>query len=183
MLPAPEAEIRERAATPVAEKIVHTALAQIGTIYDPGYFEIAYPNGDLPADKGVCTDVVIRSLRAAGHDLQKLMNEDMSKNFGKYPTRYGLGRPDSNIDHRRVPNQLVFMKRFARDLPMSTADTKSWLPGDIVYWKMSPSLDHCGIVSNKRNSYGLPLLIDNAGTCVEEDALTRWAIVGHFRYP
>lgn len=183
LLPAPESEIRERAHTPVAEKIVRAALAQIGTIYHPGYFDIAYPNGDLPVNRGVCTDVVIRSLRAAGHDLQKLIHEDMSQNFGKYPARYGLRRPDTNIDHRRVPNQIAFMKRYALDLSWATTDTQLWLPGDIVYWKMSPSLDHCGIVSNRRNPSGLPLVIHNAGTCVEEDALTCWAIVGHFRYP
>ena len=107
---------REKAPSVAAEKIVAAALAQLGTEYRTGYFAIDYPNGDLPADQGVCTDVVIRALRGAEWDLQQLMHEDMKKRFGEYPKRYGLTRPDRNIDHRRVPNQIVFMDKFAMKL-------------------------------------------------------------------
>ncbi|MDQ2985904.1 MAG: DUF1287 domain-containing protein [Armatimonadota bacterium] len=172
---------REQAPNPGAEKIVASALAQLGTKYQPGYFAIDYPNGDIPIGQGVCTDVVIRSLRGARRDIQQLMHEDMKKRFGEYPTRYGLTRPDRNIDHRRVPNQIVFMEKFAKKLSTNTSDGRDWLPGDIVYWKMSPAMDHCGVVSNRRNSRGLPYVIHNGGSCVEEDALDRWPIVGHYR--
>lgn len=175
--------VREAPANEAARKIIDSALNQIGTTYSTGYVAIDYPEGDLPTDRGVCTDVVIRSLRAAGHDLQELIHEDMSAHFGLYPKRYGLTKPDPNIDHRRVPNQLVFMKRFAQVLPIDVSNPKSWLPGDIVYWKMSEKLDHCGIVSSLRNGEGLPYVIHNAGSCAEEDLLTRWEIVGHFRFP
>ena len=174
---------REAAPDEMAQKIVDGALAQLGTTYTTGYFSIADPNGDLPPDKGVCTDVVVRALRAAGHDLQQLMHEDMKRNFAKYPKRYGLSKPDPNIDHRRVPNQITFMKRFAEDLTIETDDPSQWLPGDIVYWKMSPTMDHCGIVSNRRNAKGLPYVIHNGGPCREDDALDSWEIVGHFRFP
>lgn len=174
---------REAAPDETAQKIVDGSLAQLGTKYTTGYFDIEYPNGDLPPDQGVCTDVVVRALRAAGHDLQKLMHDDMKRNFSKYPTRYGLSKPDPNIDHRRVPNQITFMKRFAEELTIETYDPDEWLPGDIVYWKMSPTMDHCGIISNRRNAKGLPYVIHNGGPCTEDDALENWEIVGHFRFP
>ena len=174
---------REAAPDKTAQKIVDGALAQLGTKYTTGYFQIDYPSGDLPSDQGVCTDVVVRALRAAGHDLQKQMHEDMKRNFAKYPKRYGLSKPDPNIDHRRVPNQITFMKRFATELTIETDDPDEWLPGDIVYWKMSASMDHCGIVSNRRNARGLPYVIHNGGPCREDDALDNWEIVGHFRFP
>jgi uncharacterized protein YijF (DUF1287 family) len=107
----------------------------------------------------------------------------MKANFSKYPTRYGLNKPDKNIDHRRVPNQLVFMSRFAEKLTNKTDNPRQWLPGDIVYWKMTEKLDHCGIVSNKRAADGLPYVIHNAASCAEEDALDRWQITGHYRFP
>src|SRR5687768_9589025 len=97
----------ETAPDATAQSIIDGALAQLGTKYTTGYFSIDYPNGDLPPDQGVCTDVVVRALRTAGYDLQKLMHEDMKANFGKYPKRYGLSKPDPNIDHRRVPNQIT----------------------------------------------------------------------------
>lgn len=180
---APSSPVREQPRDATAGKIVDSALSQVGTTYFPGYVAMDYPNGDLPTDKGACTDVVIRALRAAGQDLQELMHKDMSAHFSLYPTRYGHSKPDPNIDHRRVPNQLVFMRRFAQSLTTEVSSPEPWQAGDIVYWKMSEKLDHCGIVSNLRNDRGLPLVIHNASSCVEEDALTRWKIVGHFRFP
>jgi hypothetical protein len=170
-----------------AEMIVAGAKAQAreGALYTPGYFRIPYPNGDLPRDKGVCADVVVRALRCAGHDLQKLVHEDMAANFSAYPQRWGLPAPDSNIDHRRVPNLMTFFRRHALTLTTDTGPGTRpiWQAGDIVCWKLDNGLDHCGIVSDHRNAAGLPLVIHNMSKCAEEDCLTRWRITGHFRYP
>lgn len=168
-----------------AEKIVNGAKSEAirGVRYDPSYVSIAYPKGDVPADRGACTDVVIRALRSAGYDLQKLMHEDMKAHFGLYPRKWGLRRPDPNIDHRRVPNQMVFLKRFGTELPKSIAveDLKTWRPGDIVYWDLCNG--HTGIVSNTIGSRGVPLVIHNLCVATEEDCLDSWPIIGHFRYP
>jgi uncharacterized protein YijF (DUF1287 family) len=144
-----------------------------------------YPGGDVARDHGVCTDVVIRSFRAAGYDLQKLIHEDMKSHFSAYPRNWGLTRPDTNIDHRRVPNQMVFFRRFGKTLPLGTtgAPAATWQPGDVIYWKLNSGLDHCGVVSDTRNKAGLPLVIHNLGRTAEEDVLTAWKITGHFRYP
>ena len=170
-----------------ATKIVAGARAQIGIGYDPAYVSIAYPDGDVPKDRGVCTDVVVRGLRRAGYDLQRLIHEDMRRHFRAYPRNWGLRKPDPNIDHRRVPNQIRFLERHGLSLPRGAstpAARASWKPGDIVYWKLDGGgLDHCGIVSDRRGASGLPLVIHNLGGCVEEDCLTRWKITGHFRYP
>ncbi len=150
--------------------------------YTPGYFRIGYPNGDLPSSQGVCTDVVIRSFRNAGFDLQRLIHEDMRKHFSQYPRRES--KPDSNIDHRRVPNLVHFFGKFGRKLPTSVVGTQlaTWKAGDIVFWKLNNGLDHCGIISDTRSRKGLPLVIHNINRTTEEDVLTTWKIVGHFRY-
>lgn len=171
-----------------ATKIVLAARKQIGTAYTQDYFSLKYPNGDPPKDRGACTDVVIRALRSTGHDLQKLMHEDMKKNFSKYPSRkkWGLTRTDKNIDHRRVLNQMTFFKRFGRELTKETTSKSraQWRAGDIVCWDLNGNnLTHTGIVSDKTNAQGWPLVIHNLGGCREEDALTAWKIIGHFRYP
>ncbi len=118
----------------VASKIVRASHAQMGTTYDGTYRVISYPNGDVSRDKGVCTDVVVRALRGAGYDLQKLMHEDMKKNFRLYPQKWALPKPDKNIDHRRVPNQMKFFARFGQTLPLGVngSTLKSWQPGDII---------------------------------------------------
>ena len=171
----------------VAGKIVEAAKAQAReeTAYSPQYFKLAYPNGDPPRDKGACTDVVIRSLRGAGFDLQALIHEDMKRRFNDYPQKWSLPAPDANIDHRRVPNQLCFMARFGKALSaeVSPKTLREWLPGDIVYWKLDSGLDHCGIVSDTRGPGGNPLVIHNLGRCCEEDCLAKWKITGHYRYP
>lgn len=170
-----------------AEKIVNAAKAEARrqVRYDPSYYRIPYPGGDVPADRGACTDVVIRSLRAAGYDLQKLMHQDMAAHWSAYPHTYGLGRPDANIDHRRVPNQMVFMRRHATALPMGTTGKAlaSWKPGDIVYWRLLTGQGHCGIISNVTGATGLPMAIHNVGITAQEDCLTSWKIIGHYRYP
>lgn len=168
-----------------ARQIVENAHAQKGTVYDAAYKPISYPNGDIDKSKGACTDVVVRALRGAGVDLQKLMHEDMKKNFRRYPQKWGLEGPDKNIDHRRVPNQMKFFARHGQSLTTRVdANTlKTWQPGDIVCWDMQNGQLHTGIVSDGLNSAGVPLVIHNGWVCVEDDSLTRWKIIGHYRYP
>jgi uncharacterized protein len=170
-----------------AEKIVNGAKAEVrrGVVYDAGYLVIPYPGGDVPADRGACTDVVVRALRHAGYDLQKLIHEDMRRNFRLYPKRYGLGRPDPNIDHRRTPNQVVFLRRHGLELPKETtgAARATWQPGDLVYCRLENGMGHCGVLSNVRSPEGLPLVIHNWGQAAQEDWLGSWEITGHFRYP
>ncbi len=165
----------------IAAQIVAGAKIQENeaAIYTPGYFSLTYPNGDLPRNQGVCTDVVVRALRHAGYDLQKLMHEDMKANFSKYPTKWGLKRPDKNIDHRRVPNHMCFLERFGQKLPLD----KDWQPGDLIYWALGGGLEHCGVVSDGFTASGRPLIIHNIDICREEDCFNAWKITGHFRYP
>ncbi len=171
-----------------AEKIVNGAKmeAMREVRYDSSYVRIPYPNGDVPKDQGACTDVIVRALRNAGCDLQKLMHEDMTAHFSAYPHNWGLRAPDSNIDHRRVPNQIAFMKRHGLELTKSTDGdaAKTWQPGDLVYWNLTPSITHCGVISNDRGEDGLPMVIHNIGPFTAQQAcLTSWPIIGHFRYP
>lgn len=171
-----------------AEKIVNGAKNEVnrGVRYDPSYIRISYPGGDVPPDQGACTDVIIRALRNAGCDLQKLIHEDMQRNWRLYPHRYGSSRPDSSIDHRRVPNHLAFMRRFAMELPASAkgASLATWKPGDLVYWRLWGTCDHCGVISNETGPGGRPLVIHNIGpTATQTDCLDSWQITGHFRFP
>ncbi len=179
--------VRQRPAArdAIGATIVAAARRQVGTSYTQEYFSLAYPNGDPPRNVGACTDVVVRALRPAGYDLQKLMHQDMKRHFNLYPRRYGLRRTDSNIDHRRVPNQRVFFARFAQKLTTKVAQItlKAWQPGDIVYWKLDNDLDHVGIISDRRAANGMPFLIHNLGGCREELVLTTWRIADHFRFP
>ncbi|MGI6412699.1 MAG: DUF1287 domain-containing protein [Syntrophomonadaceae bacterium] len=161
-----------------ARKEVHNRV-----VYDASYQAIEYPLGDVPADRGACTDVIVRAFRNAGIDLQQLIHEDMANNFKSYPQDWGLSQPDPNIDHRRVPNQVTFFKRHGLELNTDASELDEWKWGDVVYWKFSNGLDHCGIISDKKTKDGRPLVIHNAGRAVEEDCLTRWEITGHYRYP
>ncbi len=174
-------------ASSVSEKIVAGARrqAQEGANYDPRYFRVPYPNGDIPRNKGVCTDVLVRSLRNADIDLQKLIHEDMRRRFSKYPQRYGTKGPDSNIDHRRFPNQISYFEKYAKKLTTS-ADARhkrEWKPGDIVYWKLDNGRDHCGVLSDRIGASGSLLVVHNLSKCVEEDCLRSWKITAHFRCP
>lgn len=168
-----------------AKLIVECAMRQAkdAATYDPSYVSLKYPGGDVPVDRGVCTDVVIRSLRAAGYDLQKLIRDDMRKRFAKYPRRGK--RPDPNIDHRRVPNQAAFFSAYGKTLTKSLAskDLALWKPGDIVWWKFDNGIDHIGIVVEGKGPSGLPMCVHNLGPCALEDVLGRWKIIAHYRYP
>lgn len=172
----------------VAAKIVEAARAQLGNPYDASYVRIPYPNGEVPGKRGLCADVVVRALRGAGYDLQYLIHEDRKLNFAQYPRTWGWGRrgPDPNSDHRCVPNQMFFFKRFGLSLPTKvTPETlDEWQPGDLVYWNTGSPLLHAGVVSDTVNDAGYPLVIHTGDDrVVENDALLAWPIIGHFRFP
>lgn len=153
--------------------------------YDGRYISIPYPNGDVPENIGVCTDVVIRSYRTTGIDLQKLVHEDMKRDFDAYPSKriWGLSRPDANIDHRRVPNLQAFFKRHGESLDI-TQRAENYLPGDIVSWMLPGNLPHIGIVVDEYDSAsGRPLVVHNIGSGPQlEDMLFAYKITGHYRF-
>lgn len=152
--------------------------------YDPAYFRIGYPNGDVPADKGVCTDVVIRAYRKAfSVDLQKEVHVDMNANFSAYPKNWGRKTTDRNIDHRRVYNLMTFFKRKGATKPISKIGS-DYLPGDLVCWSLGGGKAHIGIVSNKKSDDGKRfLIVHNIGAGqVLEDCIFDWTIIGHYRY-
>jgi len=153
--------------------------------YDDGYYYIPYPNGDVPPNIGVCTDVVVRTYRALGVDLQQLVHEDMTDHFALYPSEriWQLDKPDPNIDHRRVPNLEVFFSRFGETLPI-TNDAKDYKPGDIVTWRMRGNRPHIGIITDlDAPSDGTPLIVHNIGKGPQLDnILFSYRISGHYRY-
>jgi len=164
--------------------IVREARSQIGTTtsYDPSYVGLSYPGGDVPLEKGVCTDVVIRALRGAVNlDLQKLVHEDMKIEFSAYPNIWGLKKPDPNIDHRRVPNLKTYFNRRGFSLPI-TRRAKDYLAGDLVTCTVGRNLAHIMVVSDKKSSDGVPFVIHNIGSGTkEEDRLFEFPITGHYR--
>lgn len=168
-----------------AKKLSDAALSltKDKVTYDPAYVSIKYPNGDVAADKGVCTDVIIRAYRKLGIDLQKEVHEDMKKNFSKYPKKFGLKKPDTNIDHRRVPNLQVFFEKFGKSKP-TDQNPASYIPGDIVTWLLPGNLTHIGIVVNKKSADGKRyLIVHNIGAGqVIEDCLFKFDITGHYQY-
>ncbi|MBU1311316.1 MAG: DUF1287 domain-containing protein [Gammaproteobacteria bacterium] len=174
-------------AEPFSDKLVTAALERTEhqVRYDGRYLRIAYPNGDVPADIGVCTDVVIRSYRVLGIDLQQLVHEDMRADFELYPSKriWGLTRPDSNIDHRRVPNLQTFFSRHGTRLAISRQGS-AYQPGDLVTWMLPGNLPHIGIVVNKRSDDGQrPLIVHNIGAGpVLADMLFDYNITGHYRF-
>ncbi len=153
--------------------------------YDGVYIPIPYPNGDVPENIGVCTDVVIRSYRALGVDLQRLVHEDMRSNFSKYPSKriWGLANTDKNIDHRRVPNLREFFSRHGESLAISQKPG-DYVKGDIISWVLPGNLPHIGIVSDKLSSTtGNPMIVHNIGSGPKlEDMLFKYKITGHYRY-
>jgi len=164
--------------------IVAAARQQIGitTNYDGSYRALRYPGGDVPAERGVCTDVVVRALRVARSlDLQKLVHEDFVAHRGDYSARWRNSAPDTNIDHRRVPNQMTYFKRRGWSRPLDTAPA-AYLPGDIVAWNLGRGILHVGIITDRKASTGTPLVVHNIGAGArEEDILFRFAIIGHYR--
>jgi len=172
--------------TPVnASDLVAAALerTKFTVKYDGSYHSIPYPNGDVPADIGVCTDVIIRSYRAIGIDLQRRVHEDMRAAFDSYPKKWGLKRPDRNIDHRRVPNLRRFFERHGQSLPVSR-DASQFKPGDIVSWMLPGNLPHIGIVTDQMSADGKrPLIVHNISAGPKlDDMLFNYKITGRYRY-
>jgi uncharacterized protein YijF (DUF1287 family) len=152
--------------------------------YDPAYVVISYPNGDVPIEKGVCTDVVIRAFRNAGVDLQKAVHDDMAKNFSVYPKKWGLKSPDTNIDHRRVPNLQTFFARKGKSL-LVTDKAEDYRPGDVVSWDLDgKGVTHIGIVSNiwNESTETYSIIHNIGGGTQKEDCLFNWKVTGHYRY-
>lgn len=167
-----------------ATKLAHAALDRTRhkVRYEPDYVRLDYPNGDVPADTGVCTDEVIRSYRALGLDLQKLVHEDMKRNFSAYPKNWGLSRPDPNIDHRRVPNLKTFFKRKGSSLPV-TDKPEDYLPGDLITCTVPPHLPHIAIVVPAPDGGPRPWIVHNIGNGPQlEDRLFEFPLTGHYRW-
>ncbi|HEY0661088.1 MAG TPA: DUF1287 domain-containing protein [Lysobacter sp.] len=163
--------------------LVAAARAQIGvtTTYDPAYVRLPYPGGDVPRDRGVCTDVVIRAFRAQDLDLQQRVHEDMRGHFALYPRQWGLRSPDRSIDHRRVPNLQRWFERQGWSLSVSD-DAAGYRAGDLVTWDLGGNVPHIGIVSDRQGGSRQPLVIHNIGAGTrEEDILFRYRITGHYR--
>jgi uncharacterized protein YijF (DUF1287 family) len=174
-----------RAEEPVSDlqRIIQAAHAQVGVTvaYDPSYVSIPFPGGDVPLDRGVCTDVIIRAYRSVGVDLQLLVNRDMRKAFPAYPRKWGLAKPDPNIDHRRVDNLAVFFARSGQSLPV-TKDASDYRPGDLVTWRLADGRPHIGLVSD-RSGDGRPLMVHNIGAGAKvEDVLFAFTVTGHYRF-
>lgn len=165
--------------------LVAAALAQTTqrVIYDPAYRRIPYPGGDVPADRGVCSDVIIRAYRAVGIDLQKEVHEDMRAHFAAYPQRWGLRRPDSNIDHRRVPNLMAFFSRQGQKLPLSR-EGRDYAAAEIVCWDLGGGITHIGLATDRRTADGArPLMVHNIGAGPQlEDMLFGFKVIGRYRY-
>jgi uncharacterized protein len=168
--------------SPQHAAIASAAAAQVGVTrhYDPSYAALRYPGGDIPLDRGVCADVVVRAFRGIGVDLQQAVHEDMAHNFRDYPQMWNLRGPDANIDHRRVPNLMKFFDRKGKALSRDAL----WEPGDVVAWKLPNGLYHIGVVSNVRNASGTDYAVVHniGGGAQNEDVLRAFQIIGHYRW-
>jgi uncharacterized protein YijF (DUF1287 family) len=173
--------------SPVVRQVVEAAIeqAQVTLYYDPAYVGLDYPGGDVPMERGVCSDVVVRAFRKGGVDLQKEVHEDMNRNFAAYPKKWGLTKTDANIDHRRVANLMTYFERKKKALPISE-NAKDYLPGDVVAWELSDGgLLHIGIVTNilsEATPEGYQMAHNIGAGARIEDVLFAWKIIGHYRY-
>ena len=169
----------------IGSALATAASAQVGVtvVYDPAYVSLKYPGGDVPMERGVCCDVVIRALRVHGVDLQKLVHEDMKASFAAYPKMWGLKATDANIDHRRVPNLMKFFGRKGKSLPV-TEDDADYKPGDFVTWMLPGNLYHIGVIAGEKVSgTERPAVIHNIGQGTrQEDVLHAFKIIGHYRW-
>ena len=166
-----------------ASRLLESAYDQVGKTvsYDPSYEAIAFPGGDVPIARGVCTDVIVRAYRGIGIDLQLLVNQDMRRAFSAYPRRWGLSHPDPNIDHRRVPNLMVFFRRHGQVLSISKL-AQDYRAGDIVTWRLPDGRPHIGLISDRVEN-GRPFVIHNIGAGAQvEDVLFSFEVTGHYRY-
>ncbi len=164
----------------VDARIADAAAAQVGvtTAYDPAYVHLRYPGGDVPRDRGVCSDVIVRAFRAAGVDLQVAVHQDMAAHFAAYPKMWAMRGADANIDHRRVPNLMKFFERRGKSRSLRDA----YEPGDVVAWRLPNGLYHIGVVSRVRGASDY-LVVHNIGYGAKnEDVLRAWTIIGHYRW-
>lgn len=139
--------------------------------YQSQYYVSGYPDDD----HGVCTDVVAFALRGAGYNLMELVAEDIRA----YPGAYDIDVPDAKIDFRRVKNLAVYFRRHAQSLTTDLRQISEWQGGDIVIFP-----DHIGIVSDRRNREGVPYLLHHYSPVqmtYEEDVLSKYEIIGHYR--
>lgn len=174
---------RALAQSSTIDKVLSGAYEQVGkTIhYDGAYRSIPFPGGDVPIERGVCTDVIVRAYRHAGIDLQVLVHQDMAREFASYPRRWGLSRPDPSIDHRRVLNLAIFFGRHGRSLPVSSR-REDYHAGDIVTWRLPSGAPHIGLIADRLLN-DRPLVIHNIRAGVQvEDILFSYPITGHYRY-
>jgi uncharacterized protein len=169
---------------PQIKKAVDSAIEQTQYTfeYDASYARLDYPNGDVPRERGVCADVIVRAFRNAGVDLQQEVHEDMTRHFGAYPNKWGARKADSNIDHRRVPNLMTLFERMSNAVPI-TKKPSDYIPGDVVAWELDNHLLHIGLVTDAvasgANGY---LVVHNIGAGARiEDVLMAWKIIGHYR--
>jgi uncharacterized protein len=177
---------RRAAAEDWVNQLIEAGQEQLGvtTLYDPAYVKLDFPGGDVPMERGVCTDVVIRAYRRAfGFDHQRAVNADMKSTFGAYPKRWGARTTDRNIDHRRVPNLQVFWKRKKAALPVPES-VREWQPGDLATLMLPGNLPHVGIlVSERDDETGAPLMLHNIGAGARvENVLPRYEITGRYRF-
>ena len=191
----PRAQVRQAPAPALRADTIAIASDSVRTVvnaaigqseytveYDPTYVTLEYPGGDVPRETGVCADVVVRAFRAVGIDLQKEVHEDMARSFSSYPKRWGLRRPDRNIDHRRVANLMTFFERKGASLPLES-DPAGYLPGDVVAWELDNKLLHIGMVTNIRDESGRPMMVHNIGQGARiEERLFAWKVIGHYRF-
>lgn len=172
-------------ASPQLKQFIDAAVEQskITTGYDPSWVKIDYPNGDVPAETGVCSDVIVRAFRKAGIDLQKEVHEDMIRAWANYPKKWGAKGTDTSIDHRRVLNLMTWLNRQGKSLPI-TQDRTNYRPGDVVAWDLGNGLEHIGILTNVSSEADQHyLIVHNIGAGARiEDVLLSWKIVGHYRY-
>ncbi|MEO8436594.1 MAG: DUF1287 domain-containing protein [Pyrinomonadaceae bacterium] len=170
--------------SPKLKLVIPGIIEQVGktTGYDPSYQSIDYPNGDVPIETGVCSDVIIRGFRKAGVDLQKDIHEDMKEGFAAYPKKWGLSKPDANIDHRRVPNLMTYFSRKGKSLATTTR-AEDYQPGDVVTWDLGNGVDHIGVVVNVWSKPAQHyFVVHNIGAGARmEDVLFSWSITGHYR--
>jgi len=168
-----------------SKRLVDAAVERTNhrVVYDGSYRSIPYPNGDVPRNIGVCTDLIIRAYRSLGVDLQEDVHEEMRSHFEAFPSHWGLDRPDPNIDHRRVPNLQAFFSRKGIGFPV-TAKAEDYAPGDLVTWVVRGRLPHIGIVTDQKSPDGeRPLIVHNIGRGPQvEDMLFSYPITGHYRY-
>jgi uncharacterized protein len=175
-------------AAPLGVDIAQAAKLQIGVTvtYNPAYEVLAFPGGDVRPATGVCTDVIVRALRVSKKlDLQVEIYKDITRNRSAYPKKWGFAssKIDSNIDHRRVPNQMTYFERRGFSLPI-VKDLSKYLVGDIVAWNLGGGQLHIGVLSDTVGASGRRLAIHNIGRgTLEEDILLSYPIIGHFRLP